>query len=127
MEKPYNYSKESFSSLYLANNPYNQMVNINSVTETSFSTGSELSTRINAMPAVTISFNPGKDIALSSSLEEMEKLSKQILPDNVIKSAAGNTAAFQKAMRQFILLIFLSIFVIYIILGILFAILFCLS
>lgn len=120
METPYSYSKNSFNSIYLANNPNNEMVNINSVTKNTLTTGSELSTRINAMPAVTVAFNPGENIALSSSLKEMEKLSSEILPNNVIKVAAGNTAAFEEAMEQFILLIILSIFVVYIILGILY-------
>jgi HAE1 family hydrophobic/amphiphilic exporter-1 len=120
MEKPFCYSNNSFNSLYLANSPYGEMVNFNSVVDDSFTTGTELSTRVNAMAAVTISFNPGENVALSSSLDEMEKLSAKILPDNVIKTAAGNTAAFKEAMAQFILLILLSIFVIYIILGILY-------
>jgi HAE1 family hydrophobic/amphiphilic exporter-1 len=120
MEQPFSYGQNSFNSLYLTNSPYGELVNFNSLVDKTFTTGTELSTRVNSMAAITISFNPNENVALSSSLEEMEKLSAEILPDNVIKTAAGNTAAFNQAMAQFILLILLSVFVIYIILGILY-------
>ena len=120
MEKKYNTSTQNFSSLYLANDPMNKMISLNSVLDDSLEVGSELSTRINALPAVTVSFNPGEGEALSSVISEMEKITKETLPSNVSVSAAGNTAAFNSAMTQFILLIALSIFVVYIILGILY-------
>lgn len=120
MEKRYNTSPQNFSSLYLANDPSNQMISLNSVLDDSLEVGSELSTRINALPAVTVSFNPAEGVALSTVIEEMEKITSETLPSNVSKAAAGNTAAFNQAMMQFILLIALSIFVVYIILGILY-------
>jgi HAE1 family hydrophobic/amphiphilic exporter-1 len=120
MEKNYNTSAQNFSSLYLANDPSGKMISLNSVLDDSLEVGSELSTRINALPAVTVSFNPGAGAALSTVISEMEKITTETLPSNVSKSAAGNTAAFNQAMTQFILLITLSIFVVYIILGILY-------
>jgi len=120
MEKPYGVSNQNFNSLYLANSPYGQMVNINSVIDDSIGVGTELATRINALPSVTISFNTADNVALSTAIAQMEKLTEDILPDNVMKAAAGNTAAFNKAISQFIMLILLAIFIIYIILGILY-------
>ena len=120
MEKQFNTSPQNFSSLYLANNTQGKMVALNSVIDDSYATGSELSTRINALPAVTIAFNPGEGKALSTVLAKMEEIIAENLPSNVSKTAAGNTAAFASAITQFVLLIALAIFVVYIILGILY-------
>ena len=112
--------KKAFLLSYLSNETNHKNVSFNSISSTELTTGAELSTRVNALPAVTISFNPGENIALSSAVHEMDKLTKTILPDNVMVSTAGNTRAFQQAMDQFFLLIILSVFVVYIILGILY-------
>ncbi len=120
MEQPFGISQQNFSSLYVANSPYGEMVNINSLIDDSVGVGTELATRVNALPSVTISFNTADNVALSTAIAQMEKLTNDILPDNVMKAAAGNTAAFNKAISQFIMLILLAIFVIYIILGILY-------
>ncbi len=120
MEEKFSVSKQNFNSLYLANTSSGGMVSLNSVLENSYTTGAELMTRVNALPSVTISFNPGENISLSTTISEMEKLSTNILPDTVMKEAAGNTAAFNQAIAQFVILILLSIFVIYIILGVLY-------
>lgn len=120
MENQFNTSSQNFSSIYLANTPYNEMVSLNSVVDNSIKSGTELATRVNALPAVTISFNTEDGVALSTAVEEMDRLSKEIVPNNVMIEAAGNTAAFAQAIVQFISLIILAIFVIYIILGILY-------
>ncbi|MCH9811799.1 efflux RND transporter permease subunit [bacterium] len=120
MEESFNSSPQDFNSIYLANNPSGKMVSLNSVVDDAYATGSELSTRINALPAVTIAFNPGEGKALSTVLDKMEEIIAENLPSNVSKTAAGNTAAFAAAITQFVLLIALAIFVIYIILGILY-------
>jgi len=120
MEKTFSVSKENFSSLYLSPNSSSEMVSLNSLIKENYTTGAELLTRVNALPSITISFNPSEKTPLSSTIKEMEKLSNAILPDSVMKEAAGNTSAFTEAISQFIFLILLSIFVIYIILGVLY-------
>ncbi|MCH9620744.1 MAG: Multidrug resistance protein MdtB [Chlamydiia bacterium] len=120
MEQEFNLSAQNFSSLYMANNPKGAMVSLNSVTESKISSGTELATRVNALPSVTISFNTEENVPLSTAVEEVNKLAKEVLPDNVTFEPAGNTAAFAQAIAQFVGLILLAIFVIYIILGILY-------
>ena len=122
VEKPYLQDPSDLSSLYLSNNMggENNQVAVRSITDTKIITRPETVNHLNALPSVTISFNPAANTPLSEALNELETIAKEVLPTNVSTHLVGNTAAFEQTMKQFIFLVFIAIFVVYIILGILY-------
>ncbi len=95
-------------------------VAINSVTDQKLVPGAQEINHINTVNSVTIAFNVGEGYALSDSIKVVEEVAKEIVPPTIMKSLAGNTAAFKKTFEQLTVLLLLAVFVIYIILGILY-------
>lgn len=106
-------------TLYTSNEQPDQVA-INSMIDQKIFSSPSTVNHLNTLPAVTITFNPGPGVALSTALTELQRLSKETFPEDVLSRMVGNTAAFQGAMKEFVVLILVSIFVIYIILGILY-------
>lgn len=75
---------------------------------------------LNTINAVTIAFDVNEDYALSQAIAAIEEEASKILPGTVMRSLAGNTAAFKETFTELTILLLLAIFVIYIILGILY-------
>ncbi len=115
---------QDIANLYLSNNQNNandaQQVYANSIVNTKMITTPETVNHLNALSSVTISFDQADGVPLSEALDEINQLSQKTLVPSVIPMMVGNTAAFEAAMKQFILLILLAIFVIYVIQGILY-------
>lgn len=95
-------------------------VAIDSVTSKKIVPGPLEINHINTLDSVTISFNVGEGFALSQAITAIEDEAEKILPPSVLRSLAGNTAAFKQTFSQLTILLILAIFVIYIILGILY-------
>lgn len=108
------------STLYLEGTDDSGQVSMRSVTDQKMITKPETINHLNALPANTLVFDPAPGVALSEALEEVKTLSEETLSHTVMTKIVGNTAAFEKAMAEFIGLIILAIFVIYVILGILY-------
>jgi HAE1 family hydrophobic/amphiphilic exporter-1 len=109
-------------TLYLSNHnaSKNSQVAMESITNATLGTTSETVNHVNALTSVTISFDQADNTPLSVAIAEVESFAKETLPSTVMGQVVGNSAEFQKAMKQFAGLIFLAIFIIYIILGILY-------
>ena len=93
---------------------------IDSLIETKLVAGAVEVNHINTMNSVTVSFDVGDGYALSDAIVAVEEVAEKMLPDQIMKSLAGNTAAFKKTFQELTILLLLAIFVIYIILGILY-------
>ncbi len=122
VEKKYMRDPSKLADLYLSNNlgGNNNQVSVNSLVDTEVIIQPETVNHLNSLPSVTFSFNPAPNVALSDALAEVEAISKEVLPVNVMNHLVGNTAAFEETMKEFTFLVFVAIFVVYIILGILY-------
>ncbi|HEY4101779.1 MAG TPA: efflux RND transporter permease subunit [Gemmatimonadales bacterium] len=72
------------------------------------------------LPAVTISFDLGPGVSIGPALEEVQRVSAQILPTGITAQPAGTAQAFQDAQHGLAILLVLAIVVIYIVLGVLY-------
>ncbi len=115
---------QDIANLYIGNKEdkdhNSQQVFAKSVVETKMVSSPETVNHLNALPAVTISFDPADGVPLSESLTALKELSNENTTPAVMSMMLGNTAAFEAAMKQFIGLILVAIFVIYVIQGILY-------
>ncbi|MEM8629314.1 MAG: efflux RND transporter permease subunit [Chlamydiota bacterium] len=111
-------NEEAFSYLFLRG-ANNHLVPLKEVVSWEHTAGPLSLTRINSLPAATLSFNVANGKTLGEALEALGKFAKD-LPKSVTGKPQGSTAAFA-GMAGTLLLLFLStIFVIYVILGILY-------
>lgn len=106
-------------TLYTSNTESGQVA-INSTIDKTVKSAPSIVSHLNTLPAMTVMFNPASGVALNEAISELDRLAKETLPADVMTQMVGNTAAFQSAMKEFALLVILSIFVVYIILGILY-------
>jgi len=75
---------------------------------------------INGLDAVGISFNPGENVPLGTSLATLSQLTKQDLPPQVFGQVIGTADIFKSSFASLDFLLLLAFFVIYVILGILY-------
>jgi HAE1 family hydrophobic/amphiphilic exporter-1 len=72
------------------------------------------------VPSVTLSFNLAPGVALSQATAEVDRLSRETLPDTIAAIFQGTAQAFKDSLKGLGLLLILSILVIYMVLGILY-------
>jgi HAE1 family hydrophobic/amphiphilic exporter-1 len=72
------------------------------------------------LPAVTISFNLARGVAIGTAVEEITRLAKSELPQSISSSFQGTAQAFESSLKGLGILLLLTVFVIYMILGILY-------
>ena len=72
------------------------------------------------LPAVTVSFDLKPGVALGDAVEEVNRISRRVLPDSITTSFQGTAQAFESSFRGLGVLLIMAILVIYIVLGILY-------
>ena len=73
------------------------------------------------VPAVTISFNLGPDVALGDATKKLEQYVKDLqLPPSIITSYGGDAAVFQSGQSSQVILLLAAVLVIYVLLGVLY-------
>ncbi len=70
--------------------------------------------------SVTLSFNLQNDYPLGKALDDLDALSKKVLPARVTTSFQGTAQAFESSLKGLGLLLIMALLVIYIVLGILY-------
>lgn len=75
---------------------------------------------INGLASVGISFNPGENVPLGTSLTALEQITKGDMPPQVFGQVIGTADIFKSSFASLNFLLLLSFFVIYVILGILY-------
>ena len=96
------------------------LVPLSSVTSTKTDIGPQLVNHTGQIPSVTLSFNLREGVALGAAVTDVEKASREILPDGITTGFSGAAQAFQDTQRGLGILFIVAIFVIYIVLGILY-------
>lgn len=115
---PFQYTTQNTDTLFLGQ--YTGNTAIDSVTTAKMGASPIMINHVNTLPSVSFSFNVTDGYALSQALADLQKAADEVLEGKVIGFLAGNTAAFETAMIQFMVLIVLALFVIYLTLGILY-------
>ncbi|MBM3192443.1 MAG: efflux RND transporter permease subunit, partial [Chlamydiae bacterium] len=116
-EKPFIRDPSSLHNLYVGED---HQVAVDSVIETKMTSGSIQINHLNTMSSVTIAFDVAEGHALSEAIAAVEEEAAKLLPPEIIRGLAGNTAAFKQTFMQLTIFILLAVFVVYIILGILY-------
>jgi HAE1 family hydrophobic/amphiphilic exporter-1 len=105
--------------LYIRSNR-NQLVPLSAVAKLTPGVGPMSINHLGQLPAVTLSFNLRPGVALGDAVAEVNRISRQVLPDTVTTSFQGTAQAFESSFRGLGLLLVMAIAVIYIVLGILY-------
>ena len=109
----------ALSMLYVRSSN-NQLVPLSSVSRQTRNVGPMSINHLGQLPAVTISFNLRPGVALGDAVNEVNRISRQVLPETVNTSFQGTAQAFESSFRGLGLLLVMAIAVIYIVLGILY-------
>ncbi|MEO7433711.1 MAG: efflux RND transporter permease subunit [Dokdonella sp.] len=101
--------------------PSTQLVPLSAVTKTGNSVGPATINHLGQVPAVTVSFNLGPGMSLSSAVDGVDKTVANLkMPDTITTSFQGSAQSFQDSVSGMGILLVLAIFVIYLVLGILY-------
>jgi HAE1 family hydrophobic/amphiphilic exporter-1 len=109
----------SLSSLYVRASS-GTLVPLTAVATAKTSVGPLLVAHLGQLPSATISFNLGKDVALSQATAAVEKLAMETLPGSITTSFQGTAQVFQSSLKGMSILLVVAILVIYLVLGILY-------
>jgi HAE1 family hydrophobic/amphiphilic exporter-1 len=115
----YQLDPENLSSLYIHSST-GELVPLRAVAELTQGIGPASVNHLGQLPAVTISFNLAPGTALGTAVSEVQRLGRQILPDDILTSFQGTAQAFQSSVRGLGILLIAAILVIYLVLGILY-------
>lgn len=110
--------ERAFSYLFLKN-PDGKIIPLKQVIDTKKTAGPLTITRINSLPAATISFNLAPGVPLGTALNAINQYTKN-LPTSIQGKSEGTAAVFESSFRDILILFAITIFVIYVILGILY-------
>jgi HAE1 family hydrophobic/amphiphilic exporter-1 len=111
----------SLSGLYIRSST-GQLVPIGSVAKISRSIGPMTISHIGQLPSVTISFNLAPGYSLSTTVDAVERIRREMpnFPGTITASFQGTAQVYQSSLKGLIALLVVAILVIYIILGILY-------
>jgi len=119
LEPRYQMDPEALPWLYIRS-AGGQLVPLNVVANLKSTVGPLTVNHLGQLPAVTLSFNLKPGASLGDAVNEVERLSREILPAGITTSFQGAAQAFQASFQGLWVLLIMSILVIYIILGILY-------
>ena len=119
LEPHYQLDPSAMQWLYLRSST-NQLVRLDVAAKLTRNTGPLTVNHAGQLPAVTISFNLKPGFALGDAVNEVQKLSRALLPAGITTSFQGAAQAFQSSIQGLWLLLIMPILVIYMILGILY-------
>ena len=109
----------SLSALYVRAST-GALVPLNAIATAKTSVGPLLVNHLGQLPSATISFNLGKNVALSQATEAVAKLARETLPATITTSFQGQAQVFQSLLRGMSILLVVAILVIYLVLGVLY-------
>lgn len=119
LEPKYQNDPSALSLLYVRSST-GELVPLSTVARLEPSAGPLLVNHLGQLPAVTVSFNLKSGISLGDAVQEVEKVTKETLPDSVSYKFQGTAEVFQSSMQNIWLLLTIAIVVIYLVLGILY-------
>ncbi len=107
------------SDLYIHSSS-GQLVPLSAVSKFTTGVGPLTVNHSGQLPAVTISFNLARGVALGQVVGEVQSLANSMLPISIITSFQGAAQAFQQSLSGLGVLLIMTVIVIYIVLGILY-------
>ncbi len=120
VEPGYNLTVDDLDLLYIKAKKTDELVPLSSVASWQALPGPSSINHINTFPSVTIAFNLEHGAALGTILKHIDKLAKEIVPENVVSSVQGSAKAFVDTFKALKWLLLIAIIVIYLLLGILY-------
>jgi HAE1 family hydrophobic/amphiphilic exporter-1 len=106
------------NKIYISDMDQN-LVPLNQITHWESTVGPLTVNHTNTMPSVLISFDLD-GIPLSTALNDLSLLAKEVLPKTVSSQLFGSASAFTQTFSDLIFLLLIAFFVIYVILGVLY-------
>ncbi|MBS0336962.1 MAG: efflux RND transporter permease subunit [Proteobacteria bacterium] len=120
LEPRYQTDPSALGLLYVRSNS-GALVPLNSLARLTYNVGPLAVTHLGQLPSVTFSFDLRPGVALSQSIEEVNKAVETLqVPATITASFGGTAQAFQSSLQGMGILLLLSVFVIYLVLGILY-------
>jgi HAE1 family hydrophobic/amphiphilic exporter-1 len=107
------------SKLYVTSTSGSQ-VPLSEILEVKETVGPLTVNHTNGLSSVGISFNPGENVPLGTSLNTLNQLTKGNMPPQVYGQIVGTADIFSASFKSLNFLLILSFFVIYVVLGILY-------
>ena len=119
LEEKYKRDPGSLSLLYLRNRD-GKLIPLEAVSKIRQSVGPLTVTHLGQVPSVTITFNLGPGVALSTATTEIERIAREELPATVSGSFQGTAAAFASSLNGLGWMLLIAVLVIYLVLGMLY-------
>ncbi|MCX6538641.1 MAG: efflux RND transporter permease subunit [Acidobacteria bacterium] len=113
-ERPESLRKISFRTPQGALVPLEEVINIKE------DVGPQSVNHFGQLPAVNISFSLKPGVSLGTAIDQINQVSRQVLPATVTTSFQGSAKVFQSSLANLNLLFFIAIGVVYIVLGMLY-------
>ena len=113
-ERPESLKKISFKT------PQGALVPLEEVMDIKEDVGPQSVNHYGQLPAVSISFALKPGVSLGSAIDQINKVSRQVLPATVTTNFQGSAKVFQASLANLNLLFFIAIGVVYIVLGMLY-------
>lgn len=107
------------SSLYIRSTN-NNLVPLSEIVTPTQVAGPLTINHYDGLTSVTISFNPGDNVPLGESLQELQNLTKNSKPPSVYGKTIGTADTFKQSFQSLLFLVLIAFFVIYVVLGILY-------
>jgi hydrophobic/amphiphilic exporter-1 (mainly G- bacteria), HAE1 family len=118
--KPEYQADPSALALLYIRNKTGQLVPLYTVATITRNLGPMAINHLGQLPAVTISFDTRPGVALGDAVNEINRISRRVLPDTVTSSFQGAAQAFESSFKGMGILLMMAVLVIYIVLGILY-------
>ncbi len=119
LKPEYQADPSALSMLYIRNKD-GQLVPLYTVSKITRDLGPMVINHLGQLPAVTISFDTRPGVALGDAVNEINRVSRRVLPGSITTSFQGAAQAFESSFKGMGILLVMAILVIYIVLGILY-------
>ena len=119
LKPEYQADPSALSMLYIRSKS-GQLVPLYTVSKITRDLGPMAINHLGQLPAVTISFDTKPGVALGDAVNEINRISRRVLPAGMTTSFQGAAQAFESSFKGMGVLLIMAILVIYIVLGILY-------
>ncbi|HET7841440.1 MAG TPA: efflux RND transporter permease subunit, partial [Terriglobia bacterium] len=115
----YQLDPDALSLLYIRSSK-GQLVPLDAVSHLTQNLGPLMVNHMGQLPAVTISFNLKRGVALGNAVVDVNRLARQVLPDDISASFQGTAQQYESSLTGLGILLIATVLVIYLVLGILY-------
>lgn len=120
VEPRFQQQAKTLSQIYVSSDEGHHLIPLNAVAHWKEEVGPTSINHISQFPSVTVSFNLAPGMPLGTALEELKKLSQEVLPVQVTGQVQGAAQTFQESIESANILLLIAVLAIYIVLGVLY-------